>query len=436
MPMQTQTIKVMLAGKPIDRVTREMVPAFDSQRFTIANIAASWEDLQQRLQYSSPDALILHAELAPDPQTLGRFLDTLANIVVMVLLPTAWEQAESMLRQVGVVKEIFKPPLAYAAIAERVATKVQSGRALNQGLRTGAVPQVHSGASPQIMGTRTIAVIGKGGTGKSTVATNLAQQLSLGGLRTLIMDLDVPGALAAYFAIPATPNAALFYAEPQPNLTTFRSILQHKGSLDIALSPTSNDVADQINQRPYNEPHSIHALVQTAKSDDYAAIVLDIPADPRSEFGLQALMNANHLLMVVRPTTVDIMWTIETLKLLFVDMAGQHNLSRERVYLVMNRVNEREDNIRPDDFHHDGNQVLQQRDQGQMPPIITVLPDEAAVRNAQNQGELPLNFPETSDTYRRGIRALAQTLVPAMDKRADNHAGRRILRLGPIKVKL
>ncbi len=434
--MHTQNIKVMLAGSPIDRVTREMVPAFDSRRFTIANIAASWEDLQQRLQYSAPDALILHAELAPDPQTLGRFLDTLANIVVIVLLPSAWEQAEPMLRQVGVVTDVCQPPLEYAAIAERVAAKVQAGRALNQGLRTGAVPQLPRGAAPEIMGTRTIAVIGKGGTGKSTVASNLAVQLSLSGLRTLILDLDVPGALAAYFALPATPNAALFYAEPQPDLTTFRSILQHKGSLDIALSPTSNDVADRLNRRPYAEPNSIHALVQTAKSDDYAAIVLDIPADPRSEFGLQALMNANFLLLVVRPTTVDLLWTLETLKLLFVEMAGQHNLSRERVYLVMNRVNAREDNIRPDDFHHDGNEVLRQRDQGRMPPIITVLPDEPAVRNAQNQGELPLTFPETPDPYRRGIQALAQTLVPAADNPGDNHAHRRVLRLGPVKVRL
>jgi MinD-like ATPase involved in chromosome partitioning or flagellar assembly len=147
-------------------------------------------------------------------------------------------------------------------------------------------------------------------------------------------------------------------------------------------------------------------------------------------------MHANCLLLVVRPTTVDILWTIETLKLLFVDMAGEHNLSRDRVYLVMNRVNGREDNLRPDDFHHDGNAVLRQRHQGPLPPTITVLPDEAAVRNAQNQGELPLSFPETSDTYRQGIQALAQTLVPTLDTPGDTPAPRRVLRLGPVKVRL
>ncbi len=426
-------VKLMLAGTPLDKVTRQMAPAFAQERFTIANIASSWEDVQQRLQYSAPEVLVIDAELAPDPKTLGRYLETLNHVIVIVLLPTAWEQAASMLRAVGVVKEVFTPPYNYATVAERAATKAGSNRALRQGLQTGPAPQVQA---PEIMGTRTIAVIGKGGTGKSTVASNLAMQLSLAGLRTLIMDLDVPGALAAYYALPAIPNAALFFSEPQPNLKTFRGILQHQSSLDIALPPTEYDVADRLNQRPYNEPNSIHALVQTAKSDDYAAIVLDIPADPRSEFGLQSLMNANYLLMVVRPTTVDIMWTIETLKLLFVEMAGQHHLSRERVYLVMNRVNEREDNIRPDDFHQDGNEIMQQRDQGTLPPIITVLPDEPAVRNAQNQGELPLTFPETSDAYRRGIKALAQTLVPAADKGTPADNGRRVLRLGPLKVKL
>jgi MinD-like ATPase involved in chromosome partitioning or flagellar assembly len=429
----TAPIKLMLAGAPIDMVTRKMVPVFDQKRFTITNIASTWEDVQQRMQYSAPEVLVIYADLAPDPKTLGRYLASLNHVIVIVLLPTTWEKAAGVLREVGVVKDVFTPPFNYTTVADRAATKAASNRALTQGLQTGPAPQVQA---TEVMGTRTIAVIGKGGTGKSTVSSNLAMQLSLSGLRTLIMDLDVPGALAAYFAIPAIPNAALFFAEPQPDLKTFRGILQHKHSLDIALPPTEHDVADRLNQRPYNKPNSVHALVQTAKSDDYAAIVLDIPADPRSEFGLQSLMNANYLLMVVRPATVDIMWAVETMKLLFVEMSGQHHISRERVYLVMNRVNDREDNIRPDDFHQDGNQIMQQRNQGMLPPIITVLPDEPAVRNAQNQGELPLTFPETSDTYRRGIKALAQTLVPAADKGTPDSNGRRVLRLGPVKVKL
>lgn len=425
-------ISTMLVAPVLDTIMGAMYPAFDA-RFMVSNTASDWEELAHRLRTKPVEAVILEADIAPDPNALKQFLSSVdTQLQAFVVLPPAWQKAKPDLEQLQTVREVFIGPVNYRAVADRVAATVQSRRAaqLDVTLREG-IPRT---GQPTIVGTRFIALIGKGGAGKSSIATNLGQQLALGGLRTLLIDLDVPGALPSYLDISPATNATEFFANP--SLEGFRASRQaFSEQLHVVAGPTDAITAAEIGQREMKNEGSVYALIQTAVSDAYAAVILDLPADPKNEFGLQALTAANTLLLVCRPATVDQVWAISTFRLITEQMAGKHRLSRERIYLVLNGVDPQADNLTPSQFHQGASDYLRERNLGAFPPIIAVLPADPTVRNAQNIGKLPIETPQTSGEYRRAIQVLADTLYPGASRTAPPDT-RRVFNLGIVKVKL
>ncbi|HPD40572.1 MAG TPA: AAA family ATPase [Anaerolineae bacterium] len=428
-------ITITLAAPGLDRALKAMYPAFGTERFNIVALPGSWDALQTSLRAQPSELLVLEAEIAPDPQALVEFLESV-NAAVFVVLPAAWQMQQSRLQQVGAVKEVFVGPVDYRVLADRAAAAAMSQRALRRDVTAygAGVGSLHA-ALPSIVGTRIIAVVGKGGAGKSTIASNLAEQLALAGIRTLIVDLDSPGALPAYFDLSPSPSAMTFFANP--GLAGLRTSVQKRGGLDILLGPYDGLTAAEIALRSPQTEGSVYHLIQTAAADGYAGIILDIPADPKSEFGLQALMLTNTLLLVARPTLVDQVWAISTHQLLTEQLAGKHNIPRERMFLVLNEVAPQVDNLTPSQFYAGISEHLREQKRGPFPPLLAVLPMDPAVRNAQNKGQLPLTSPETSDEYRRGIRVLADSLYPgAAEQKIDPNAGKHTLNLGLVKVRV
>jgi len=426
-------ITVTLSAPGLDRALKAMYPAFGTERFNIVALPGSWDALQTSLRAQPSELLILEAEIAPDPAALLQFLEHV-NAAVFVVLPAAWQMQQPHLQQVGSVKEVFVGPVDYRGVADRAAAAAMSQRALRRDVTAHGAAPLHA-TLPTIVGTRVIAVVGKGGSGKSTVASNLAEQLALAGIRTLIVDLDVPGALPAYFDLSPSPSAMNFFASP--GLAGLRTSVQKRGVLDVLLGPHDGMTAAEIALRTPQTEGSVYHLIQTATADSYAAVILDIPADPKSEFGLQALMLTNTLLLVARPALVDEVWAISTHQLLTEQLAGKHNIPRERMFLVLNGVAPQVDNLTPSQFHAAASAHLREQQRGPFPPLLAVLPMDPTVRNAQNKGQLPLTSPETSDEYRRAIRVLADSLYPgAAEQKVDPSANKRTLNLGLVKVRL
>ena len=424
-------ITTMLVAPMLDTIMGAMYPAFDA-RFMVSNTASDWGELAQRLQTKPVEVVIIEADIAPDPNALQQFLDTVnAQLQVFIVLPPAWQRAKPALEQLEVVREVFIGPVNYRIVADRVATAVQSRRAAHQDIglhESGAFRVGHA----TVVGTRVIALIGKGGAGKSSIASNLGQQLALSGLRTLLIDLDVPGALPSYLNV--SPGKNVFFSSP--DLQGLKASVQAVSEqLHVLVGPADGISAAEVALLGPKEDGSIYNLIQTAVVDNYAAVILDLPADPKSEFGLQALMAANTVLMVARPATVDQVWAVSTFRLLTEQLAGRHRIARERIYLVLNGVDPQNDNLSPSEFHHACDEHLRDRNLGAFPPIIAVLPTDSTVRNAQNVGKLPIETPQTSSEYRRAIQVLADTLYPGASK-AHPPDHRRVINLGIVKVKV
>ena len=82
-------ITITLAAPGLDRALKAMYPAFGTERFNIVALPGSWDALQTSLRAQPSELLVLEAEIAPDPQALVEFLESV-NAAVFVVLPAAW----------------------------------------------------------------------------------------------------------------------------------------------------------------------------------------------------------------------------------------------------------------------------------------------------------------------------------------------------------
>jgi len=254
-----------------------------------------------------------------------------------------------------------------------------------------------------VVGTRVVAVWGKGGSGKSTLVSNLGWELAHRGIRTICIGLDVPDALAVYLDLKAERTSMAFFQHPGQE--GFRASVLRKGTLDVVLSP--NDVwrAEEIARRAPDEPGSIRSLIFTAANDGYAAVLLDLPAE-RTEWALQPLLAANMVLLVAQPTFIDQVRTVDLYRTLTETLAGKHRVPPESIHLVMNETSP-DDSLLPRDFQRAAQDFLQRP----FPPAIAGLPLDKAVRLAQNKGQLPV---QELDGFAKSVRSLANTLFPGV----------------------
>jgi len=261
----SEPIAVYLAGGQNDRVLKVMYPPFMSDpRFNTIGVSNNWNDLTARYLPGAAEILVIEADIAPDPDTLMRFLNTLPSPAI-VILPGNASALEGKMRNIqATVRDVYVgPAVNYQEVARKAHDIVVTERSLRQfaeptrGL-IGGGPRTAT-----IVGTRIIAVWGKGGSGKSTLATNLAWELARRGLRTVAIGLDVPDALVAYLNIDKIQTTSMAFFQ-RPNLEGFRASLTRKDNLDVVISPNDILIAEEMARRPSDDPGSIKSLVMTA----------------------------------------------------------------------------------------------------------------------------------------------------------------------------
>ncbi len=422
MMQEGAAVSVLMAAPRLDTILQGMYPALagDPGRFQVVGLATEWGDLKAKTQALKPEALLIQAEVAPGPDELVAFLKQFPGVAVVTLTPAS-AAAEAMIRSIPAVRDVFVSSVpSWVEAAQRLYQAAVSERALRVQSAPPAFTQIGGVAGPIVpVGLRIFAVMSrKGGTGKSTFASNFSYALARRGISTLLIGFDRPDDIGAYLHLPPYPNQALFYENP--TLESLRSGIQKKDALDVLLCVSDDLSADTVARRSPSDRGSIRSLVMTAAMGGWAALVLDLPPDIASEWALQPLLAANTVLLVARLTLADANKMMQAYQLLTQRLAVEHAIPRENMFIVLNQYT-RDDNISPSAFSKMLQEAMPTR--GQVPPIIGVIPLDPAIPAIQNTGELPLL---RCDGFRRAVEGVVDVFYrgvsPGQERR--DHAPR------------
>lgn len=176
---------------------------------------------------------------------------------------------------------------------------------------------------------KVISIFGtKGGTGKTTIAVNLAVALQKKGMRVVLLDLDLQfGDVGVFMDIPQADTISELIAEGMLNEDNIISYLhKHTSGVQILSAPSSPELAEMV------KPEYISQIIEVLKKKfDYVMIDLGPALD---EVSLQALDLTDSIYFVTNPE-------ISTLKNTKVCLNVMDKLGvSDKVKLILNKNGE------------------------------------------------------------------------------------------------
>lgn len=251
----------------------------------------------------------------------------------------------------------------------------------------------------------------KGGSGKTTLAVNLAAAFARRGLRTALLDLHLDWGTASVHlrGAPPRPFTELLPEVGRLDADLLQSFMaRHPSGVSVLPAPPKPEMAEFVTAA------HVAAIVAAAR-DGFDAVVADTPPGfPATLF--PALEAADHLLAVTTPEVAalrNMRAGLAVLELL--------QLPRAKVHLVLNRATATLGVRRADVEATLGL------------PVWAALPSDAAtVGRAGNEGLLVVTAAQGS-RYGRAVTALARQLRPETGERPGAPAvlrPRRALRAG------
>jgi MinD-like ATPase involved in chromosome partitioning or flagellar assembly len=423
-------VSVMLAGAGGEIVFKAMQPPLlQDERFAIRAMATCFEDLEHTISAMRPEALILHAEIAPGPDPLVQILGKMQvwNGVAVVVIRPAWREFMGVLEAVATVRGVYIEPVNWGEIAKAAYNAALTERAKV----ASAAPLQHAyltRAGGAITGTRVIAFLSAcSGAGRSTVAENLGYELAVrGGVKTLLASFDQPPAAVPHLRLRYQPSAQEYFDAPRGGLGP---CLQDREGLAVVVAPEDSAAylkAGSQSEKDMNAAGSVYGLVMTTWSHNYAAVLLDLPGD-EGAWTLHPLAAANTVVIVARPTLADMAAARHTLLLLLERLADRHRVPREAIHLVLNQVSEKS-SMTAHAWHQDLAATVPWA-----PPIAAAIPFDPAVTTAQDRQVPPVTC---VDAFSRGIRQLATTLFPGVGGAMQKPRPRTVFRLPGIRVRV
>lgn len=407
-------------------------------RVTVCALATTREMLAATLSQEPPEVAVIDADLLLElgEQGMVDFLThRLGGTTAVVLLPSAVSGLIGRLSSIPRVHDVLIKPIGTAQVIDRcyqagVSLRAMQAAAPATAYAASALAQTTGGArAAALAGTRIFAVGGgKGGSGKTTVAVNLAYRLHQVGIRTLLIGFDVPDAVGVQLGLPAAPNGLNWFR--RPGREGFAASLQDKDGLDVLLSPNDKLEAGRIAALPSGAPVSIAGLVEQARDHHppYAAIVMDLPPT-ESEWSVQPLLRANTVLLVCEPDIASQVNLVATVQLITGIFDDRYKVPRDAIYAVLNRVAP-EDTMTPKRMQ----EAIRDRLDGWAPPFIASIAADPGVRACQVDFVVPVT---RRQEFAAGIDQIVDFFYrDLLGRPAGKAAGGKTRTLFGIKVKV
>jgi arsenite-transporting ATPase len=403
------SVVVVLLGGPPERVTSWYSAFMSDSRFRVASLATDADSFLMQLA-GNPEVVLVDAALFSGPPPLIEALTKVSG-TAYVVLPTMEEAQRQAIASVPSVKGV------YSAETFNLATAIAQIHA-NALARRQMAPSVGDWgtqkreAATATTGLRIITVWNQcGGSGKTTIATNLAYESARRGIRTLFIGLGAPDIAPLMLGLNATPNLTIWRANPIPQ--SLKQSIQKVGDLDVLAGFPDVLAESQILTSSPDAENSLTKLVMMAAYEGYACIVLDAP---HSQVAALALAASNTLILVARPTLADAWCTVEAWRTLQERMAGKHRIAAQNVIVVLNRS--RSGSMTASEWHGDASRVWQRP----FPAVGAVFPEDYEVERAQEQGKLPLL---QVDSFAKPLVAVANSLFGAKAAYTDTSGSRK-----------
>ena len=351
--------------------------------------------LRQRLSRAEGVALVGFA--AVDADIMSRIKGYAPNVVLLVQ-----EQGDTGIMELA--QRIYQgfPGCAVALLTpsidmDQVKAAMQSGvrqiisednlSALNDSLVQAAM--FEQGRAHDVGGEpRVVSVFsGKGGTGRTTIAVNLAVSMASAGRRVALIDLSLNfGDAALLLNINAKDTIAdLVQDKTVLMIDDIKSFsIQHSSGLSVLCAPTSPEFAEYINSR------HVEMLLNTMRPY-YDFIVVDLPND-LSETTLTALENSDDIILVARK---DIS-SLRSTKILLTILTTLQQ--QEKAHLIINC--DRKSIVSLKDF----DRILDV-------PVSHVLPEDVRTTQVSQERGIPLvtGFPQSE--LAKAIARIGQELI-------------------------
>jgi pilus assembly protein CpaE len=292
--------------------------------------ASSMRELQRALAGAKGRCVgVLDGELAADPSFVATdALERLRSMPLLVLLaPDGNASTLGDLR--GGSEDYVRKPVSPSVLALRIkALILAAGLALPTA--THAAPAQHAPLeqSDDSRGQLTVVFSVKGGSGKSTIATNLAAGLaSLFSLRTLLVDANLWfGDLGVLLNLTSTRSSFDVCGTEDPDLFALpKAVVPHDSGASVLLRPPDPLSVEKIKPRNFVDAIDRYRSL-------YEHVIVDCAAS-LDELNLDLLESASRILLVVTPEMGALHNTARFLGL--AERLGQS----DKISLILNRSN-------------------------------------------------------------------------------------------------
>jgi len=408
---------ILLAG-PKQRIDIWYTSLSADERFRVTTFATDPMDLHAKLS-SNPDIILVDATIYDGPSPLIEELTRIEAAIYVVLPQLSVEETENLkqaLECIPNVKGIYVVDVNLAALVEKMSAEMRARRFNDPGL--GWVPTSIGGSKP--VSTRVVAVWNQmGGVGKTTVSSNLSYLAAQRGYPTLLVGLGAPDDLPLIMGLKAQPNITNWQTKPTPD--GLRLAIQKLDTLDVIGGFPDTLSEAQAMEKPMDDPASVKNLVDTAIREGYAVIVIDAPP---TSLAAMAMAAANTLVMVARPSLEAAYRTVDAYRMVAERLDGLHNISRQSIYVVLNRMQSGH-RVDADSWHHMAAEQI-----AGFPPVVAQIPDLVSVGDTQDGRLLPV---QRVDAFRQALKPLADTLFSS-EGRSHSSTGRE-KRIFGVKVR-
>lgn len=409
---QDTPVSILLAHRDMSRTTTWYQALQMDARFRVTSMANDAQDFRSKL-VSSPEVILLDATVFEGPKPLIDALTSVTGAVYLIVPPTVAESMIADFKSIPSVKMVF---MGDVNIAEFMTRAYSDALALRR-----TVPAANQQAWA---GGRTGSGV-IGGTGKTTIATALAQAVARRSLKTLLIGLGAPDTLPLQIGLHSEPNILSWITNPTDE--GLRTSIQTVGDMHV-LAGFPDILSEAQGDKPTESKGSITELVTSAAYGGYAAIILDTPS---GGIAPRAVSAANTWLMIARPTITDVWTSVEAFRTVTQKSAGQHRITPGNIFVVLNQHSS--GMLTPDEWHRAADAACRKMNLGVgFPPVVSVIPYVQEVSIAQDNGRSAL---DASDAFARPILKLSDMLfgntvgVPA--GRDDSS----VMKLGPIKIR-